>query len=988
MKRLVVSALIVALGAGVVHAQIIPRRPAGRPAAPAQPATRDTTRDSTQVKWPAPDSVTLELLRRTGYTVTRYQGDTANFAQASHALQLLAAKDRPAIVQRDSQTVVSDSGIYYSESTRRVTTCGNYRLSDPTSGQADITGSRGCAVYSLAEHSAQVTNANIPVNNGEVWYLHMNVAKVVADSGKANQSTVYGKGGTLTSCSDTIPDYYFAIGTAKRTAKNWIIGAPAVLYVTSGRDSSAVPVMWLPFIVSDTRSGRHSGILAPRIGIGDVIRNSPNYRRDIENIGYYWALNDYMDLSTWLDWRSSANSTPEDPGWLRTSAEWNYSWLNRFLSGRAAVAYTTQRDGLTNTAISWSHQQQFSSNSHFNASVNYVTSTTLQRQNTFNPYTALATIASSMSYQSKFGPASFTVGAQQTQYPGRSQVDRTLPTLHLSTTTLSLGKWLTWTPNLDFSEHEVLHIDQPGIGAYVYHLDSASGLRDSTLSKSRSSYNSTTTFNTPIQIFGYDLKNSFQITQKRNNFPEQFTIYDVETGAITDTRVYAATYQTAIDWLPTFSLPPLARNRFNLTPGISLQNVDPGPFWVATERTGGRYVHQAKRVSFNLSASPTLFGLFPGFGPFTRLRHSITPQLTYAYAPASSVSDEYLKALGRTRKGYLGNLRQNSFTFGLATNIEAKTKSRTDTNAAPQTIRLLSLNFSPITYDVERARGRGFMAGITTETWSYSLNSDLLPGFDFSSNYSLFQGSTLSDTAVFKPYLTGISATLNLSHEQNPLMVLSRLFGKAVPEAQKSPTASTDQSRTAAEQAQAQQLAAQPVAGTGSQYGSRFIIPPTQGWKASFMFSRSSPRPPTGNNVIDFDPTAQCTQIANGNPFVFDQCVAQQRAAPTTDVPVTSATAGGTLYRIPPTTSLNANISFGLTPKWTAAWQTTYDFEHHEFAMHIVQLQRDLHDWRAIFGFTQSTNGNFAFTFTIGLKAEPDLKFDYNKATVRSGLPF
>ena len=50
-----------------------------------------------------------------------------------------------------------------------------------------------------------------------------------------------------------------------------------------------------------------------------------------------------------------------------------------------------------------------------------------------------------------------------------------------------------------------------------------------------------------------------------------------------------------------------------------------------------------------------------------------------------------------------------------------------------------------------------------------------------------------------------------------------------------------------------------------------------------------------------------------------------------------------------------------------------------------MQLQRELHDWRAIFGFTQSTNGNFAFNFTIALKAEPDIKFDYNRATVRSG---
>ena len=96
--------------------------------------------------------------------------------------------------------------------------------------------------------------------------------------------------------------------------------------------------------------------------------------------------------------------------------------------------------------------------------------------------------------------------------------------------------------------------------------------------------------------------------------------------------------------------------------------------------------------------------------------------------------------------------------------------------------------------------------------------------------------------------------------------------------------------------------------------------------------------------------------------------------------------AGARAYNIPPTTSINSDIGFNLTPKWAAHWTTTYDVEHHQFASHIVQLQRELHDWRAIFGFTQSPNGNFSFNFTIALKAEPDIKFDYNRNTVRSGI--
>jgi len=53
-----------------------------------------------------------------------------------------------------------------------------------------------------------------------------------------------------------------------------------------------------------------------------------------------------------------------------------------------------------------------------------------------------------------------------------------------------------------------------------------------------------------------------------------------------------------------------------------------------------------------------------------------------------------------------------------------------------------------------------------------------------------------------------------------------------------------------------------------------------------------------------------------------------------------------------------------------------------------VTLIRDLHDWTANFGFTQSPNGNFAFTFFIALKADNDLKFQYNKNTVRGSGGF
>jgi hypothetical protein len=979
--------LIGVVAARVSSAQIIPGRPPIR-GATTQTVRRDTVPDSTAIKWPTPDSVAQRLLNKQDYTITRYQGDTAFFNAQKKALDLLAAgKKRRAIVDRDSQVVVSDSGIFYSEQSRHVTTGGQYVMK-PGGGQADIIG-HGRGDYNLAERSVSVTNAHFPVNNGEMWYLEVNRAKVILDSSVAKNSTLYARGGSITSCDDSIPDFHFEYREAKRTGNNTIVARPAVLYIKD------VPVMWFPFIFSDTRSGRHSGILAPQFGVGDIVRNSPTYRRHVDRAGYYWALNDYMDVATWIDWRSSAGAQQGDPGWIRYNGEYNYKWIDRFLGGRIGLGYTQNADSIrqTNFSVSWGHSQSFSHDATFNTNLNYVTSTALQRQNTFNPIAAIATIASAATFANKYGPATITVGGTRKQYPGRTQVDQTLPTVNVTTTPIAAGSWLSWTPTFSFSRSDVLDIDQPGPCAYAFRTNPVTHLPDSVPAKGRNSSTSSISFDTPLQIFGRDIRNSFRVNQQRNNFPQQADVYDVETGDIIERRIYAATYRTDVDWTPEFALPALARNKFNLTPSIAFSNVDPGPFWVASERTNGRYVHQSKRWSAGISASPTIFGLFPGFGPFSRFRHSITPSITYTYAPESHVSNDYLAALGKTRHGYLGNLMQNAINFGLNQNIEAKVRPKTpDTTGTEQgdILRILSLNTSNIGYDFVRAHAPGVhsrWAGITTTDWNYHITSDLLPGFDFSSGYSLFQGDPISDTAVFKPVLTSISASLNIGKGQNPLAVLTRLFGKAVPEAQKSPTPGVDQVRPQLDDTLAAITAAQPVAGS-ARAGDRFIIPPSQGWRAQFQFSRSSPRPPSGGpnaNIVTFDPRERCKQIANGNPFIEDTCIAQLGTQPTNVDAVLNPTGGGTLFAYPVTMSLNSNISFNLTQKWATQWTTTYDLVRHEFASQNMSLQRDLHDWRALFGFTRSPNGNFAFNFSIALKAEPDLKFDYNRTSVRSG---
>jgi hypothetical protein len=290
------------------------------------------------------------------------------------------------------------------------------------------------------------------------------------------------------------------------------------------------------------------------------------------------------------------------------------------------------------------------------------------------------------------------------------------------------------------------------------------------------------------------------------------------------------------------------------------------------------------------------------------------------------------------------------------------------------------MQFSPISYDFERAKFVGRrLAGLTTENFGTRVTSDLLPGFDLSVDWSLFQGSTMSDTALFKPFLTRVASTFRLSQKDNPFAVITRLFGRPV--ADRNPDPNVGPNATPGEEALGRQFAAQPVAGQAARQ-SQFVVPPTRGWDASFSFSTSRTRPARGGNVINFDPRQRCDQFKQINPFAYEVCINQPFSP--NDQPIPSTTAGSPYVQMPAQTSLSSSMNFELTQKWAAAWQTSYDFERGEFASQIVSLQRDMHDFRAVFAFTHSPNGNFAFNFFIALKPQPELKFDYSRATIRS----
>jgi hypothetical protein len=998
------AALALALpGAVTAQAGTDRPRPAQQPARPqpaargaAAPVARDTAAKDAKdlVQWLPTDSVMEALQRRPGYRVTRYQGDTVVFLTTEHLLRLGGL---PSAVQRD-RTILVGAKITYNDSTQVVAAMGDtVILRDPEQSNDDLRAS-GTIKYSIPESRGVVTNLTTKVdNNGNTWTLfgHEAAVQTFEDSAAAalraagdstadpRRSAFYAHGGVITSCDETEPHYHFSTAELKVVANRVMVGRPAVLYI------GEVPVAWIPFFFQDMRKGRRSGMLVPRFGFSEFIRQGAGYRRNVENLGWYFSLGDYLDAQAAMDWRSSANTGLGGPGWLIGRGALRYSWLSRFIDG--SVAAQTQRlsDGGGQSQFSWVHSQRFSQSSSLNVNWRYSTNTQVLRNTALDPRVALGLIASQANYTRAIGPLSLQLGGSQTQYPGRPQVDRTFPTLSLTSRPITLVDSVTWTPSVNMTTTTV---QQAPATEFTWAYAARSDGRVDSTARFQSTRNTTGSFNTPVKIYNFVWSNAFRFGDQLRDFPQTLQYRGLRDTSVNFSRTIARYYETTLDWDTGINLPQFSQGKWNLTPTVTLSNVDGGPFAIRNTRSNGDWIRQSKRLVYGLSVAPTLFGIFPGVGPVRRIRHSLNPTLAFNYAPAADVSDEWLEALGKTRVGYLGAIQQSSITLGLSQNVEIKLRGKPDSTGLEQDgekVRLLSLQTSPFAYNFERyrikrdsARRRGLEApawttGLETNRFNFTLRSDLLPGFDLGMDWSLFQGDVQSDTATFEPFREQVRFSLSLD-PQNPIVrAIARTFGLGA-----GPTAGGRAAPGAPAGPQGQQPSAMdPFRGTmGPVTPAQQMLPTGQGWRASLTFSSQRQRPPRGGPPLQTLNPREACRFLLPNTFQFDQCVLNPALLAPTQPPPTAGV-GFTPVLAPPVTNASWNMGFNLTPKWTAQWSTSYDFVTNQFAAQVVSFQRELHDWRATFAFTQAPNGAVFFNFFIALKAEPNLKFNYDRRT-------
>ena len=117
---------------------------------------------------------------------------------------------------------------------------------------------------------------------------------------KVNENELDVLGGDYSTCNLVDPHYHFSARWMKIYLKDKLVAKPVVFYVKN------VPLLALPFWIFPIKPGRHSGFLFPQFEFGF----SNTAGQFVRNAGYYWAPNDYLDLTLSGDYYQA------EPSWV------------------------------------------------------------------------------------------------------------------------------------------------------------------------------------------------------------------------------------------------------------------------------------------------------------------------------------------------------------------------------------------------------------------------------------------------------------------------------------------------------------------------------------------------------------------------------------------------------------------------------------------------------------------------------------------------
>ena len=457
--------------------------------------------------------------------------------------------------------------------------------------------------YNFKTKQGRITVADTKMDEG---YYHGDRLKKVAPD------VLFVADGRYTTCDNPDPDYYFFSPTMKVMVQDKIVAEPIYMYI------SEVPVFWFPVAVLPNKGGRRSGILTPSIA------ENSTYGRLLHNLGYYWAMNDYMGLSVLTDiytkgsWGLSSNFQYRYQDFLSGGISGEY---HKLIQGESSDAGKTKT---TSYAVRINHNQEIDPTARLN--VNFTFASNNSYRNTMNLDQALNQEISSNATFSKSwedNPNSITVNIQRQQNLITGNVNEVLPSFGFShsnsyplrSRNKMLSTDLRWYENIGFNYglnfSNARSKTKKEIGGIIQTIDG---------------YDSVTT----VEAYRFDRTYSLHQHASLNIAPKLGYVTISPSLSYSDARTYID------DNIPDSSVGLLIRTH---------------------DRVWGR----TGTISTGVNMSTKLYGIVqPGILGVSALRHTVTPNLSFTYS-----------------KQVIGaNLppKQMVMNFNVGNNFEMKTK--------------------------------------------------------------------------------------------------------------------------------------------------------------------------------------------------------------------------------------------------------------------------------------------------------------------------
>ncbi|MEF3078990.1 putative LPS assembly protein LptD [Winogradskyella poriferorum] len=559
---------------------------------------------------------------------------------------------------------------------------------------------------------------------------------VIAERTKRENDSVYfiSQGKFTTSENLEDPEYYIKMNKAKIVPNKKIVTGMSQMYIYDVPTPIAIPFAYFPMSKKQT-----SGIIFP--SFGEDTGNDRGYF--LQNGGYYFAINDYVDLAVLGDYYTNGSYG------LRLQSNYAVRYKFRGNFGFRYENLINSERGFPDFSkstiynIRWSHSQDAKANpnSRFSASVNLGSSQYFSQSiNQINQSNFLTnTLASSVSYSKTFQgepQVNLSLSATHNQNTNTEAINLTLPTMQASMTR-------------------------------VYPFAPKSGTKKGAIQNINFQVNTRGEYriNTTDSLFGKSEMFDDALAGMRHSIPvtTNFKVFDHFSASVNANFEENWTLKTLSKFWDTANQEE-----------------------VIVEKSGfDRYL----TYNFGASIGTTLYGMFnfqkKGKNPkIQAIRHVMRPSLSYSVSPAF---DQYyetydvIDADGTTSDqveytrfennlfGRPGNRYSSSIGLALGNNFEAKIRPKDSTETEPKKVFLLnnlnlstsydiaadSLNWSPVrvtggTQILNKKMNINF--GMTLNPYALDSNNNLINTFNINNGGSLFR-------------LT--SANLNVSYSLN-----------------------------------------------------------------------------------------------------------------------------------------------------------------------------------------------------------------------------